>query len=157
MKIQTEQQMLEILNDYIDYVNTSATKSINYNLPFTVLSHSFEERSITYAFETADWMQNPYGTVHGGMITTMLDLVMGVTTRAFCGNFTSTVNLSVNFLNPVPLDDIMTVKTTATQVGGTFIQMTAEATVQSTGKLCATGSAAFYCHKNISYRNTPVE
>ena len=157
MKIQNEQQMMEIVNDYLDYVNTEANKSINYHFPYTVLSHNFEERSVTYGFKTADWMQNPYGTVHGGLIGTMIDLAMGVTTRAFCGYFTPTVNLSVSYLSPVPLNDGMIVKTVASRVGGTFIQITAEASVESSGVLCATASATFFCNKKLTYRNKPVE
>ena len=81
MRIENEQQMLAIANDYLNYTVEEAAKSINAKLPYTVIDHNFEDKSITYRFRTEEWMQNPYGSVHGGLIATMLDLAMGVTTR----------------------------------------------------------------------------
>ena len=148
---------MAIADDYQDYVMNEATNSINARLPYTVIDHSFEEKSITYRFQTKEWMQNPYGSVHGGIISTMIDLAMGVTTRSFCGNFTPTINLSLSYLNPVPIDSGLIVKTTATRVGGTFIQITAECHVEGSDKICTTATAAFYCNKKLTYRNKPIE
>ena len=157
MRTENEQQMLAIADDYQKYVMEEATKSINAKLPYTIIDHSFEDKRITYRFQTEEWMQNPYGSVHGGLIATMIDLAMGVTTRALCGNFTPTINLSLSYLNPVPAKGGLIIKTTATRVGGTFIQITAECYVEGSDKICTTASAAFYCNKKLTYRNKPVE
>ena len=157
MKIENEQQMLAIANDYQNYTVEEAAKSINAKLPYTIVDYSFEDKSITYRFQTEEWMQNPYGSVHGGLIATMVDLAMGVTTRSLCGNFTPTINLSLSYLNPVPGKSGLIVKTNATRVGGTFIQITAECYVEGSDKICTTASAVFYCNKNLSYRNKQID
>ena len=157
MKTENEQQMLAIANDYQDYVMQEATKSINAKLPYTIIAHSFEDKSITYRFKTEEWMQNPYGSVHGGLIATMIDLALGVTTRALCGNFTPTINLSLSYLRPVPANSGLIIKTSANRVGGTFIQITADCFVEGSDDICTTASAAFFCNKKLTYRNKPVE
>jgi uncharacterized protein (TIGR00369 family) len=61
------------------------------------------EGLVTFAFEPAEFHYNPLGTVHGGILTTLLDSAMGcaVHTRLRAGLSYTTLELKVSFLRPV--------------------------------------------------------
>ena len=61
------------------------------------------EGLVTFAFEPAEFHYNPLGTVHGGILTTVLDSAMGcaVHSRLRAGLTYTTLELKVNFLRPV--------------------------------------------------------
>ncbi|MFV0497298.1 MAG: PaaI family thioesterase [Candidatus Fimivivens sp.] len=132
-------------NWYLDFVNNGEEDCINRRLSYEIVACSYEMQELILSFETTNWMMNPGGVVHGGMICTMFDITMGITSLALSGTFTPTVNLSVSYLSPVPLQDYLIIKAHATRVGKTFVQLTAEATSKNTRTLCATATAIFYC------------
>jgi uncharacterized protein (TIGR00369 family) len=61
------------------------------------------EGLVTFAFEPGEYHYNPLGTVHGGILTTVLDSAMGcaVHSRLRAGLAYTTLELKVNFLRPV--------------------------------------------------------
>jgi uncharacterized protein (TIGR00369 family) len=61
------------------------------------------EGLVTFAFEPAEFHYNPLGTVHGGILTTVLDSAMGcaVHSRLRAGLAYTTLELKVSFLRPV--------------------------------------------------------
>jgi uncharacterized protein (TIGR00369 family) len=61
-----------------------------------------DEGSVVFAMDPLEAMQNPLGTVHGGIITTLLDSAMGcaVHTTLPAGGMYTTLELKVNFLRP---------------------------------------------------------
>jgi uncharacterized protein (TIGR00369 family) len=61
------------------------------------------EGLVTFAFEPGEYHYNPLGTVHGGILTTVLDSAMGcaVHSRLRAGLTYTTLELKVNFLRPV--------------------------------------------------------
>lgn len=61
------------------------------------------EGLVTFAFEPAEYHYNPLGSVHGGILTTVLDSAMGcaVHSRLRAGLVYATLELKVNFLRPV--------------------------------------------------------
>jgi len=64
---------------------------------------SVEPGSTTFEFEPAEYMYSPLGTVHGGIVTMMLDTAMGCSfhTTLSPGSGYTTVELKVNFHRPV--------------------------------------------------------
>jgi uncharacterized protein (TIGR00369 family) len=60
------------------------------------------EGLVTFAFEPAEFHYNPLGTVHGGILTTVLDSAMGcaVHSKLRAGLSYTTLELKVNFLRP---------------------------------------------------------
>lgn len=132
-------------NGYLDYVKNAQEDCINRRLAYEIINCDYEAQKLKLRFETTDWMLNPGGIVHGGMICTMFDITMGITSLALSGTFTPTVNLSVSFLNPVPNHDHLVITAHATKVGRTFVQLMAEATSEKKPTLCATATATFYC------------
>lgn len=132
-------------NWYLDFVKNGQEDCINRRLTYEIVECSYETQALTLSFETTDWMMNPGGVVHGGMICTMFDITMGITSLALSGTFTPTVNLSVSYLSPAPNHDHLVITAHATRVGKTFVQLTAEASSENTRTLCATATAIFYC------------
>jgi uncharacterized protein (TIGR00369 family) len=63
---------------------------------------SVEEGLVVFAMEPAEEHLNPLGTVHGGVLTTLLDSAMGcaVHTTLPAGVLYTTLELKVNFLRP---------------------------------------------------------
>ena len=61
------------------------------------------EGLVTFAFVPAEFHYNPLGTVHGGILTTLLDSAVGcaVHTRLRAGLTYTTLELKMSFLRPV--------------------------------------------------------
>jgi uncharacterized protein (TIGR00369 family) len=61
-----------------------------------------DEGSVVFSMDPIEAHQNPLGTVHGGIITTLLDSAMGcaVHTTLPAGGMYTTLELKVNFLRP---------------------------------------------------------
>ena len=78
-----------------------------------------QAQTLSIRFFVEDWMCNVKGTLHGGMIATMLDNSMGLLTRAFYGNGdkVSTINLNIQYLRPVLPEQRVTVTVRAEKLG----------------------------------------
>jgi uncharacterized protein (TIGR00369 family) len=61
-----------------------------------------DEGEVVFTMDPLEAHQNPLGTVHGGIITTLLDSAMGcaVHTTLPAGGMFTTLELKVNFLRP---------------------------------------------------------
>jgi uncharacterized protein (TIGR00369 family) len=64
---------------------------------------SFNKGQATFAFEPQEFHYNPLGTVHGGVITTILDSAMGCSLHTLlpAGTGFTTLELKVNFLKAI--------------------------------------------------------
>lgn len=67
---------------------------------------SVEAGAVTFGLTPRPELSNPLGTVHGGMITTLLDSAMGCAVHSVlpAGVGYTTVELKVNFVRPILLD-----------------------------------------------------
>ena len=82
--------------------------------------------SILFAYDTKPWMANVLGTVHGGIIATLLDSCMGITCALHVDVPTPTVTMTANYLNPLPLSGTAHVRTRLNHLGRTTAQAMAE-------------------------------
>jgi uncharacterized protein (TIGR00369 family) len=64
---------------------------------------SVEPSFAVFEFDPAEFMYNPLGTVHGGIVTTLLDSAMGCAVHSTlpAGVAYTTLELKVNFVRPV--------------------------------------------------------
>ncbi len=100
------------------------------------------EGRVVFAAEPAEYHYNPLGTVHGGVMATLLDSALGCTVQSMlpAGTSYTTLELKVNYLRPV------TTKTGTIYCEGKIIHVggriaTAEARLTSAeGKLHAHGT-----------------
>ena len=65
-----------------------------------------ERGRVVFTFQASEQLANPFGTVHGGILATVLDSAMGMAalTAAPDGAATTTVALEVKYLRPVATD-----------------------------------------------------
>ena len=86
---------------------------------------------------------NIYGTLHGGIITWLMDTTMGITGRAYTGYETIvTMDIHVNFLRPVYAGDEVFIKAKVTHAGSKIVNIVSE--MYAKEKLTATADATFY-------------
>ena len=104
----------------------------------------FDAKTTSISYHIQPWQRNPAGDAHGGTIASMFDTAMGFT--AFWvsdGSWTTTVDLMINYIAPMPAGEDMIVYSKVQKAGRTLIRVTAEAQMKSSGKLVATASANF--------------
>ena len=115
---------------------------INDLLSPSLAACSAEEKTLTLSFPLRSWMLNPKGTLHGGIMTTMLDMAMGMLARyERKANLVSTVSLSVDFLRPVRADTA-TVSAHVRKAGRAVVFTEAKLT-DPQERLCADAQATF--------------
>ena len=99
------------------------------------------ERSLTVSFVADEWMLNPNGTLHGGVLTTAVDMTMTVLGRYLAKKRTIvTAQLSMTFLRSIQKNEEFSVAVKADHVGRRSIMLRAEVAGKD-GKQVATASA----------------
>lgn len=65
-----------------------------------------EDGRVVFLFEAAEHLANPFGTVHGGIVATVLDSAMGMAALTMTpdGAATTTATLEVKYLRPIATD-----------------------------------------------------
>lgn len=65
-----------------------------------------EDGRVVFTFEASDRLANLFGTVHGGIVATVLDSAMGMAalTVAPAGAATTTATLEVKYVRPIATD-----------------------------------------------------
>ena len=118
---------------------------INQMMTVTFARCSAEERYLELYHQMAEWEINVIGTMHGGLISFLLDATMAIACRAYTGDqVTPTLDIHVNFLRPVRQGSVVQTRGTVTHVGRRIVNLTAELWTEKREKLCATASATFY-------------
>jgi len=86
-----------------------------------------EEGTITVEFVVREEMTNPARILHGGTAASMMDDVMGMTVFVLGReNFYTTINLSIDYLLPAKIDDVLLVKSKIIRAGKTVINLECE-------------------------------
>lgn len=128
---------------YIKRARKGETDCINSRIKYELERADPQNSALTLKFDIEDWQMNPGGVLHGGMMSTLLDITMGITTLSLTGFYCATVNMSVSFLEPVESGDTLLVTARATRVGRHFVQLVGEAYSQSLGRAAATSTGVF--------------
>ena len=87
---------------------------------------------------------NPHGTLHGGVISTMADIAMGVAVRTF-GRAGVTVNLNMNFLAPGNLGGKIIAQGVVVHQGNTLLST--ECTITQEDQVLARATGLFFVIK----------
>ena len=101
-----------------------------------------EHGTVTFACDAAPRFANPMGTVHGGVIATLLDSALGCAVQTVLpdGVDYTTISLEVKYLRPVALD-AGELRATGNVVHAGRRQATAEASLtDAAGRLLATAT-----------------
>ena len=134
--------MAQVLSAVFSEKTPEMEGRINDRLEPQFVSCDPEKNAMSIAFRANEWMLNPNGTLHGGMLSTCVDMGMSVLARFLSKKRVMvTAQLSMNFLRPVMRDDTFTVHVTADHVGRRSVIVHAHVTCASTGKTAATATA----------------
>ncbi|WP_018657279.1 PaaI family thioesterase [Actinomadura flavalba] len=114
------------LHQLKDAINRGTAEGIGIGSLLGMTAETLEPGRVVFVLDPSPKFSNPLGTVHGGILSTLLDSAMGcaVHTSLPEGAAYTTLELKVNFVRPVPLD------------GGT---LRCEGTVLHLGRRVATG------------------
>ncbi|HHX13544.1 MAG TPA: PaaI family thioesterase [Clostridiales bacterium] len=119
---------------------------LNARMQLSLTGCSGADRSITTRFTVREWQLNINDYMHGGIMTTAFDMVMGILAN-YLGyaqrKTAATVNLNVTFLKTVKKDDSLLVSTKVVSAGRRMICLTGEAHNEKTGALISTASSSF--------------
>ncbi len=96
-----------------------------------------EEGSLTVEFVVREEMLNPGQILHGGIATTMMDDVMGMTVFSLGRtDFYVTINIALDFLRPARLGNTIIAKSRVVRAGDSVINIECELN-HTDGKLIA--------------------
>ena len=106
---------------YFAQVREQAAGTFNDMLAPAFVSCDFSAMTVTLRVETKPWMTNPGGILHGGIISSLLDFVMGLLCRYVSGGrMTPTVDMQVSFLRPGPTEGGLLLTARITKRGRSF-------------------------------------
>lgn len=135
----------EWLRAELSFLNNDMAHTLNGRLRAELESCSDAEKELTLRFPLQDWQVNGLGTLHGGMMNTMMDLAMSMAVYCFSRrSIPPTVSMTANYLRPVPMDSgYVLVKTRLTSLGRRNATAYCEAIVPATGKAACTAIGTY--------------
>lgn len=133
------------LADELRFINETMAHTLNGRMQAALESCSEAERELTLRFPLLDWEVNGLGTLHGGMLNTMLDLAMSMVVYCFSRrSIPPTVSMTANYLRPVPMDGgAVLIRAKLTSLGKRNATAYAEAIVPATGKTACTAIGTY--------------
>lgn len=121
----------------------SSANDINSMMSLTLVSCCARTKQLELCHSVHPRELNVLGTMHGGLISWVMDSTMAVLLRACTGDFlTPTIDLHVNFLRPIQEGQDLLVQTELLHLGRSTATLHARALAD--GKLCASATATFF-------------
>lgn len=138
----------ERLENIIHDLNEKRSHMISGMLKPTLLDCDGSKMCATLGFPGQEWEKNPNDVIHGGIMATMIDTAIGLTTIAVTETLTPTINLQISYLRPCPADGMVAVRSYITMLGGSVIHTRAEAyDTREPEKIVATAEGAYRLFK----------
>ena len=134
----------EWLTDEIAFINGKMAATLNGRMQGELVSCNEADQSITLRYPVQDWQVNGLGTLHGGMISTMMDLTMSMAIYCYSRQtIPPTITMTVNYLRPVPIEDGVHIMARVTSIGKRNATAYCEAIIPGTGKVAATAVGTY--------------
>ena len=95
-----------------------------------------------FLYQAKEEHRNPYGGIHGGIISSLVDYCTGTGAVAVTRHFVTTVDLSVSYLRALNGENFR-IRVEYTHVGGRMISALARVIDLDSGELCATSQLNF--------------
>lgn len=100
---------------------------------------AIEEGKLTVSIKVRKEMTNPMGILHGGMSALIMDEVIGATVYTLNRDtFFTSINLSLDFLNAIPMGETVIAKCEIVRAGKTVVNAECQL-FNEAGKLIAKG------------------
>lgn len=103
---------------------------------------SAEPGELVFSYVVRKEMTNPMGTVHGGVIASIIDDLIGATVYSLgLKDAYTTVNNSIDYFAPAVEGDVITAKTAIVKKGRTIINLSCEVMLPAKNRLIAKGQS----------------
>lgn len=143
----SQAEMEQRLNYWIQQLHERAPETIGDLLHFRVGSCSPGDGEYSFLVSTEGWMRNAFGSLHGGIINTILDQGMGMLATCLMEGtaITPTVQMNVTYHRPFKPGDEILLKIYVEAVTKTLIHMRAEAVKEAQkDRLCVSATGIFF-------------
>lgn len=136
----------EAIRDVIAAMPQVAPGTIGDQLQFSLTDWDEAAGAYTFRCETARWMANAAGTLHGGMSAGVVDQAMGYV--VYCiqpgPGFSPTVQMQLSYLRPLFPGKPITVRVYVVSRGKTLMHLRAEACQEDApNRLCVTATGIY--------------
>lgn len=103
---------------------------------------SAEPGELVFSYVIRKEMTNPAGTIHGGVIASIIDDLIGATVYSLgLKDAYTTVNNSIDYFAPAFEGEVITAKTAIVKKGRTIINLACEVMLPSRNRLIAKGQS----------------
>ena len=132
------------LKEELAFINGTMAATLNGRLKAELESCDDQRQEITLRFPLEQWQVNGLGTLHGGMISTMMDLTMSMAVYCFSRqSIPPTISMTVNYMRPVPMGESVWIKANVTSLGKRNATAYCEAIIPDSGKLASTAIGTY--------------
>lgn len=133
---------------YFENVNDDPDCRGTFNTMLNVRYDScdYARQTLLVRMDGKPWMANPSQMLHGGVTASVLDMVMGLLCRYCTGGYmTPTIDMSVSYLRPAPIDRTLCIAAEVTHRGFSVCHAVGRLwAVGEENKLAATASGSYY-------------
>lgn len=151
----SETRMQQRLTKLIADRRVMIPKSINARMNPTLLDCDEQTHTLTLSFPTEEWMSNPMGIIHGGILSTAADISMGTLCFYLAGeSLCPTGSLNINFMRPGIIGSRLICRAHSDFFGKTVLHTTCTAWMEETPDkyvFTATGVFINVRHELIDY------
>lgn len=132
------------LQSELKFINEEMAHTLNGRLKGEFLSCDDDRQEILLRYPLEAWMVNGLGTLHGGMINTMMDLVMSMVIYAYSREtIPPTISMTTNYLRPVPMGDYVEICARVTSLGKRNATAYCEARIPQSGKVACSSIGTY--------------
>ena len=146
----------QIIRNRIAELHAIAPDSIGDRMHFSLIRCDAERGVYDLRCETAPWMRNGPGTLHGGMCATVVDQAMGFI--AYCikpgEGIAPTIQMSVNYHRPLMPGQAVLIRVNVISQTKSLMNLSAEAYAEEAPeRLCLTASATYFFKPKKTSKN----
>ncbi len=132
------------LQEELEFINNKMAATLNGRLKAAFEGCDDALQEITLRFPLESWEVNGLGTLHGGMASTMMDLVMSMVVYAYSRQtIPPTISMTTNYLRPIPMEDSVLIRARITSLGRRNASAYCEAIIPTSGKIACTAIGTY--------------
>ena len=137
----SKEELVERLGRFIELRNFRQG-NINTMIGLEYLDCNFEEKTLTLRHVAKDDEMNTLHTMHGGIVTWLMDSAMGTLANSWVVCPTPTMNISVNFVRAIRSGEEIRIKARLVHVGRQTVSASCD--IMSGDKICSAAVATFF-------------
>lgn len=138
--------MEQLIRRGIAITEEQAPDTIGSMLHFELESCDAQRQEATFLCETAGWMGNVLGTLHGGISAVIIDHAMGILSNSLRQGWEKgpTIQLNLTYHKPLLAGERVRVRVQVVSASKCLTQMYAEAHSVARGTLCTSATGTYY-------------